>query len=136
MQAKFPCPRAWLSAKKSRHSPVPVWINKAFPANQTYASFKQKEIRMGTIREQMMPLKTDITTVSSLVYFKMIGRVVSPANQTYASFKQKEIRMGTIREQMMPLKTDITTVSSLVYFKMIGRVVSSLVAPAEAIQVK
>ena len=48
--------------------------------------------------------------------------------------KHSEIRMGTKKEQIMPLSTDSTTVSSLVYFSIMGSVVSSLVAPAEAMQ--
>lgn len=48
--------------------------------------------------------------------------------------KHSEIRIGTKKEQIMPLSTDSTTVSSLVYFSIIGSVVSSLVAPAEAMQ--
>ena len=59
-----------------------------------------------------------------------------PGESNLCQLQTKRNQDGDHQEQMMPLKTDITTVSSLVYFKMIGRVVSSLVAPAEAIQVK
>ena len=38
---------------------------------------KKKVIRMGTKKEQRIPLRTARTTVSSFVYFKSTGRVVS-----------------------------------------------------------
>ena len=38
---------------------------------------KEKVIRMGTKKEQRIPLRTARTTVSSFVYFKSTGRVVS-----------------------------------------------------------
>ena len=42
-----------------------------------YGVVKHREMRMGTKKEQVMPLSTDSTTVSSLVYFSITGRVVS-----------------------------------------------------------
>ena len=39
--------------------------------------YRQMEMITGTNKEQIMPLSTDSTTVSSLVYFSIMGRVVS-----------------------------------------------------------
>ncbi len=39
--------------------------------------YRQMEMITGTTKEQIMPLSTDSTTVSSLVYFSIMGRVVS-----------------------------------------------------------
>lgn len=38
---------------------------------------RHTDISIGTKKEQMIPFKTDSTTVSSLVYFNMTGNVVS-----------------------------------------------------------
>ena len=43
----------------------------------TRPCYRQMEMITGTTKEQIMPLSTDSTTVSSLVYFSIMGRVVS-----------------------------------------------------------
>ena len=43
----------------------------------SYPALRHKEMSIGTKKEQIMPFKTDSTTVSSFVYFNMTGSVVS-----------------------------------------------------------
>ena len=44
---------------------------------KTVEILKKKVISIGTKKEQRIPLRTARTTVSSFVYFKMRGKVVS-----------------------------------------------------------
>ena len=47
------------------------------PGPRFYPYYRQMEMITGTNSEQIMPLSTERTTVSSLVYFSIMGRVVS-----------------------------------------------------------
>ena len=75
----------WFSTQK-RHGPLTVPFSLEFlrfllckegTSNPPGPCYRQMEMITGTNKEQIMPLSTDSTTVSSLVYFSIMGRVVS-----------------------------------------------------------